>query len=63
MEYESDGNTDCNWGAWYSHVRIATRTGGLGNKRTCGDHPNYSMVEIGKNTKMSPEDFLSLKLL
>ena len=27
--------------------RIGTGTGGLGNKRTGEDHPNYSIVEIG----------------
>ena len=28
-----------------------------GNKRTSGDHPNYSIVEIGQNTEKSPGDF------
>ena len=27
--------------------------------RTTGDHPNYSMAEIGQNTKKSPGDLLS----
>ena len=31
-------------------------TGGLGNKRTKGDHPNYRIVEIGQNTKKNPGD-------
>ena len=31
-------------------------TGGFGNKRTSGDHLNYSIVEIGKNTETSPGD-------
>ena len=30
---------------------IGTGTGGFGNKRMSGDHPNYSIVEIGQNTK------------
>ena len=34
--------------------RIGTETGGPGNKRTSEDHPNYSIVEIGQNTKKSP---------
>ena len=29
-------------------------TGGFGNKRTSGDHPNYSIVEFGQNTEKSP---------
>ena len=56
MEYESDGDTNCNWCSWYNHQRINTRTGRLGNKRTSGDHPNYSIIEVGHNTKKSPGD-------
>ena len=29
-------------------------TGGLGNKRTNGDHQNYCIIEIGQNTEKSP---------
>ena len=29
-------------------------TGGLGNNRTSGDHPNYYIIEIGQNTEKSP---------
>ena len=35
---------------------IGTGTGGLGNKRMCGDCPNYSIVEIDQNTEKSPGD-------
>ena len=31
-----------------------TGTRGLGNKRTSGDHPNYSIIEIDQNTEESP---------
>ena len=34
--------------------RIGTLTGRLGNKRTSGDHPNYSIIKIVQNTKKSP---------
>ena len=47
------GDTSCNWRARYSHQMISKGTGGLGNKRTSGDHPNYSIVEIGQNTEQS----------
>ena len=40
MEHESDCDTNSNWHTRYSHQRIGTLTGGLGNKRTIGDHPN-----------------------
>ena len=29
-------------------------TRGLENKRTSGDHPNYSIVEISQNSEKSP---------
>ena len=46
-EHESDGDRSCNWCSWYRNQRIYKRTEGHGNKRTSGDHPNYSIVEIG----------------
>ena len=54
--------TNCNWCYWYSHQRIIKGTGGLGNKRTSGDHPNYYIIEISQNTEKSQGDLLSLKL-
>ena len=39
---------------------LGTRTGGLGNKRMSGDHPNYSIIEIGQNTEKSPRDLRRL---
>ena len=56
MEHESGGNINYNWHTRYRYQRIDRRTGGLGNKRTSGDHPNYSIVEIGQNTEKSPGD-------
>ena len=35
---------------------LVQETGGIGNKRTSGDHPNYSFIKIGRNTKKSPGD-------
>ena len=46
MEHESDGDTNSKWHARYNYHRIGTGTGGLGNKRTSGDHPNNSIIEI-----------------
>ena len=60
MEHISDGETNCNWCAWYSHQKIGTRTGRLGNKNTSGDHPNYSSAEIDQNTEKSPGDLRRL---
>ena len=47
MEYESDGDINCNWCARYSHENIDEGTGDLGNKRTSGDHPDDSIIKIG----------------
>ena len=60
VEHESDDYTNCDWCSWYSHQRTGSRTGGLGNKRTSGDNPNYSIVEIGQNTEKSPGDLRRL---
>ena len=40
--------------------RIIKGTGGLGNKRTSGDYPNYSIIENGQNTENNPEDLRRL---
>ena len=39
---------------------IIKGTGGIGNKRTSGDHPNYNIPEIGQNTEKSPGDLRRL---
>ena len=55
-EHKNDGDTYLNWWCWYSHQRIDTGNGGLGNKRTSGDRSNYSIIKIGENTEESPGD-------
>ena len=35
---------------------VTKGTGGLGNKRMSGDHPNYYIIENGQNIEKSPED-------
>ena len=61
MEHEGDSYTNRNWYFWFNHQRIIKRTGGIGNRRTIGDHPNDSIIENGQNTEKSPGDLLSLK--
>ena len=39
---------------------LGTVTGGFGNKRKSGDHPNYSIIKIGQNTEKSPGDLRRL---
>ena len=53
MEHESFGDIHYNWRVRYRHQGIGKGTGGLENKRTSRDLPNYSIVEIGQNTEMS----------
>ena len=54
VEHESDIYTKYNWYSWHSYQGINKVTGGLGNKGTSRDHPNYSITEIGQNTEKSP---------
>ena len=63
VERESDVYTNYNWCSWYSHQRINKETGGLGNKRMSGDHPNYCITEISQNTEKSPEDLKRLDVI
>ena len=35
---------------------LGKKTGGIGNQRENGDHPNHSIVKIGQNTEKSPGD-------
>ena len=63
MKYEGHADTKYNWCAQYSHQRIGTGTGGLGDKRTSEDNPNYSIVEIGQNSEKSPGDLRRLALI
>ena len=53
MEHEDDNYTNSDWCFWNG-------TRGLGNKRTSGDHPNYSIIENGQNTVKSPGDLRRL---
>ena len=41
---------------------LGTGIGEYGNKRTSDNHPNYSIVEIGQNTKKNPENVRTLIL-
>ena len=54
MEYENDNDTNCNGCTRYSHQRIHTKTGVVGNKTTSANHPNYSIIKIDKNTEKIP---------
>ena len=47
----------------YYHQRIDKVSGGLGNNRTSGNHPNYSIIKIGQNTEESPEDLRILSVI
>ena len=62
MEHESDGDTNCNQCTQYSYQRIDKESGGLGNKRTSGDHPNDSIIQIGQNIEKSPGDLKRLSV-
>ena len=63
VEYESEGYTSFNCCSWHNHQRIGTKTGGLGNRKTCEDHPKYSIIEIVLNTEKNPGDLWRLILI
>ena len=43
-----------------SLIKINKGNGGLANKRTSGDHPNYYITENNQNTENSPGDLKRL---
>ena len=60
MEYEVDGDINCNWCARFSHQM----TGRLKNSWESRANSNYSIVWVGQNTEEIQEtkrDFLALK--
>ena len=57
---DGDVDTSCNWRAWNNPKRIGGETGELGNKRTRGDHPDYTIIKIGQNTEKIPGHFRRL---
>ena len=63
MEHKGDCDTNCNWCAWYNPQRLGKGTVKFGNKRTSGDHPNYSIIMIGQNSEKSPEDISRLAVI
>ena len=60
MEHESDGDTNSNWRARYSHQRIGSGTRGLENIKTSGDHPDYYIIKISQNTEKYPGEMRKL---
>ena len=63
MEHEVDGVANCNWCDRNDLQRLVTGAERVGNRRTSGDHPNYSIVEICLNTEKSPGDLRRLSIL
>ena len=56
MEHEGDNYTNFNWCVSNNKSRVTKGTGGLGGWRTSGNHPNYYIIETGKNTEKCPGD-------
>ena len=59
-EHEADDGTNCNRYTWKNYQKIEKWTRRFGNKRTRGDHPDYSIIKIGQNTEKSPGDLKRL---
>ena len=60
LELDSDNYTNCHWCFLYIYQRLRKRIWGLRNKRTSGDHPNYSIIDVSQNTKKGPGDLRRL---
>ena len=60
MENEGNNYTNCNWCVWNSNYTITKGTVGLGSWWGSGEHPNYYIIDNGKNTEKSPEDLRRL---
>ena len=60
MQHKGDTYTIRDWYFWYRHQMIIKGTGGLGGRRTSGDHPNYNIIENSQNTEKSPGDLRRL---
>ena len=60
MEYERDGDSNCNWCTRYRHQMFDTGIGGFGYESISGDHQNYSIVKIGQIPEKSPGDLRRL---
>ena len=55
MEYECNGDSNCNWCARNNFERIGKRTKNLKIKEQLEDHPDYS-IRIGQNTEKRAGD-------
>ena len=60
MEYNSEDDANCGRCTLDSRQRIGKGIGSLGNKSTSGDHPDYSIIKIDKNTEKGPGDLRRL---
>ena len=60
MKNGGDTDTNCICCARNNSKRIGKGTERLGNKRTSGNHPDYSIVKIDQNTEMGPGDLRRL---
>ena len=60
MELKGDGDSNCNRLTRYRYQRTGTKTSGLKNKSTIGDHANNSSVKPGQNNNKSPGDLRRL---
>ena len=62
MEHKGDCDTNCKWSTWNNPPKLDKGTGRLGNKRISGDHPDYSIIKIDKNTERSSRDVRRLAM-
>ena len=61
MEYEGDGNTNCNWCAWNNPQKIGKGTGRLGNKWTQTPEEKHQLTLVWKSLKFVCTELYCLK--
>ncbi len=47
VELEGDDDTNCNWCTWNNPQSLGKRIGKLGDEKTSGGHPDYSIIKFG----------------
>ena len=62
MEHKVVGDTNCSW-CTRNDPQMLKASGGIGNRRTSGNHPDYSIVKIGQNSEKGPGNLRRLVVI
>ena len=63
MEQENENDTNINWSAWNSPLKVLEKTTGvIRNQKMNRNRRNNIIIEIGQNTKRSPGNLSRLSV-